>query len=215
MLERIRELKARPAEINEWNDAWFEAHGLFVYETFLYTVAALLKVRAFEDLHNIFTSQYLLPSTERYGEKRFERFDGFYAFSETLNSVLAPEGQRLYSPAAELLKRQANREDIPFANIIQSDLLILLMEFITPDATWYPQLMYYSRYGNEFPFFIRASQHKNFKNLAVITGIDDADALRKAYKEGHERLDVRRWHKYPLSENFWSSMNMDKLDTLK
>jgi hypothetical protein len=215
MLERLRELKSRPPELNQWNEAWFEAHSLFVYEVFLYVVAALLKARAFEALHNIFTSHYLLPSTERYGDKRFERFDGFYAFSDTLNPVLAPEGQRLYSPAAELLKRQASREDLPFADIIQADLLILLMAFITPDARWYPQLMYYSRYGNEFPFFIRASQHKNFKNLAVITGYDDADALRKACREGHKRMDVERWHKFSLSRNFWSSMNMDKLDTEK
>lgn len=80
LLERLRELKARPPEVNSWNDVWFEAHGLFVYETFLYIVAAPLKTRCFDDLHNIFHSHYLLPSTERYGEERFDQFDGFYAY---------------------------------------------------------------------------------------------------------------------------------------
>ena len=52
-LERLRDLKSRPPEVNQWNDAWFEAHGLFVYETFLYIVAALLKTQCYGDLHNI------------------------------------------------------------------------------------------------------------------------------------------------------------------
>ena len=43
LLEDLRELKSRPPEVNTWNDAWFEAHSVFVYETFLYTIASLLK----------------------------------------------------------------------------------------------------------------------------------------------------------------------------
>ncbi len=216
VLEQLCELKSRPSEVNQWNDAWFEAHGLFAYETFLYIVAALLKVRAYEDLHSVFASHYLAPSTERYGEKRFQRFDAFYAHSKTLGSVLAPEGKRLLSPAAALVKRQANREDLRFADIIQADLLVLMMAFITPETRWYPQMLYYASYSNEFPFFLRASQHNNFRKLATITGIDDANALREAVKEGRERLkagtsDVR----FRLGGSFWDYMNMEKLDTIK
>ena len=215
LLERLRELKARPPEVNQWNDAWFEAHKLFVFETFLYVVAALLKVRGYADLNNVYTSHYILPTTERYGEKRFERFDEFYGYSETLQKVLAPEGRRLHSPAAALLQRQANRDDLPFAEIIQADLLTLLISFITPETRWYPQLMHYSKHGNEFPFFIRASQHKNFKKLARITGIDSADTLREKVKEGHDRLEVGKWHDFHFERNFWGAMNMDNLDTIK
>ena len=38
LLENLRELKSRPEEINAWNDAWFEAQSVFVYETFLYII---------------------------------------------------------------------------------------------------------------------------------------------------------------------------------
>jgi hypothetical protein len=214
-LERLRELKARPEEVTSWNDAWFDAHKLFVYETFLYIVAALLKARAYEDLHNVYTSHYILPSADRSGDERFDRFDGFYGYSETLNAVLAPEGKRLYSPAAELIKRQATRDDFPFADIIQADLLTLLMAFITPDARWYPQLMHYAGFAKEFPFFVRAAQHKHFRKLATITGIEDATALREAVAKGHERLDVGRWHNFHFERNFSRAMNLDKLDTLR
>jgi hypothetical protein len=46
MLERLLELKSRPPELNSWNNAWFEAHSVFVYETFLYIIAALMKTGA-------------------------------------------------------------------------------------------------------------------------------------------------------------------------
>jgi hypothetical protein len=156
----------------------------------------------------------MIPSTEQYSNERFFTFDAFYGCSETLNAVLAPAGQRLYSPAAALVKRQAQRHDIPFADLIQAELLILMMTFITPGTRWYPQTLHYALYVQGFPFFVRASQHKNFTKLAIITGIDDADKLRLAVKDGHERLNVAQWHDFHFERNFWTSMNMEKLDTL-
>lgn len=214
-LERLRELKSRPPEVNSWNDAWFEAHSIFVYETFLYMVAALLKAGAHGTLHEVFSSHYIMPATERFGDEHFENFDCFYGYSETLNAVLAPEGKRLYSPAAELLKRQADRNDLPFNDVIQAELLVLLMAFITPNARWYPQTHHYAGYVRDYPFFLRATQHKGFKKLATVTGIDDADLLREQTKAGMERLDVGKWYNFHFNRNFWDAMNMDKLNILK
>lgn len=215
VLERLRELKSRPSEINAWNDSWFEAHSVFVYETFLYIIAALLKTNSFGVLREIFTSHYLVPETQRSGDMDFESFVVFWGRSETLNSVLAPEGHRLYSPAAELIKRQADRDDIPFKAVMEAELLTLLMAFLTPDGWWYPQTLHYASYGREFPFFLRATQHKHFEKLAMITGISEAEELRKAAKEGHKRMVEERWLNSRFEQSCWSLMNIDKLDTIK
>ena len=215
VLEHLRELKARPSEITSWNDSWFEAHSVFVYETFLYLIAALLKTGSYIVLHEIYASHYLIPSTENYGQSNFEQFDCFYGYSDTLQSVLAPKDQRLYAPAAELIKNQADREDLPFADIKQAELLTLMMSFITPNTRWYPGTLHYSSYSNGYPFFIRAAQHKNFLKLIEITGIQTADELRAKVKEGHQRLKTESWHNFHFERNFWSSMNMDELDSLK
>ena len=215
LLEKLREIKSRPAEINSWNDTWLEAHSVFVYGVFLYFVAALLRTKSYEVLHEIYKTHYLLPETDRYGEAAFKKFDTFYGRSETLQSVIAPEGRRLHSPAAELLRRQADREDLPFSEIIQAELLTLLMSFITPDTRWYPQTLHYSSHSSKHPFFIRATQHKYFAKLAIITGIADADILRSKVKEGHKRLNVKNWHDFYFEQNFWYAMNMDNLDTFK
>ena len=214
LLERLLELKSRPPEVNSWNDAWFEAHRVFVYETFLYTVAALMKTDSFGSLRIILTNHYLLPETEASGVNQFDTFDAFYGYSETLQ-ILAPVGQKLYAPAAELIKRQADRTDLPFAAVMQAELLVLMMAYITEGCRWYPQTLHYSSRAGAFPFFVRTARHRDFQKLAKITGIGSGDQLRAAVKSGHQKLGVDQWHNFWMSDrSFWGSMNMDALDTL-
>lgn len=215
MLERLLELKSRPPEITSWNEAWFEAHHVFVYETFLYIVAGLIKTSSFSTLHLILTSHYLLPESMANGAGQFETFDTFFGYSNTLQ-ILAPAGKTLFAPAAELIKRQADRTDLPFADLMQAELLVLLMSFVTDGSYWYPQTLHYSSRAGAFPLFVRAAQHRHFQKLAQITGFSSADELRKAVKAGHERVGVNRWQNFWLSDrSFWNSMNMDALDTIK
>jgi hypothetical protein len=214
MLEKLLELKSRPPEVNSWNDAWFDSHRVFVYETFLYIVAALLRTDSFGSLHLVLTSHYLLPETEASGTNRFDTFDAFYGYSETLQ-ILAPEGKKLYAPAAELIKRQADRTDVPFAAVMQAELLVLMMACITDGSRWYPQTLHYSSRAGTFPFFVKAARHRDFQKLAKITGVGKGDELRAAVKAGHEKLGVNGWHNFWMSDrSFWGSMNMDGLDTL-
>lgn len=215
MLERLLELKSRPPELNAWSESWFEAHNVFVYETFLYIIAALMKTGAYGILHLILTSHYFLPDTASQGSERFGSFDAFFGSSTALQ-VLAPEGKKLYAPAAELIKRQADRTDLPFAVVIQAELLVLMMAFINPECRWYPQTLLYSSHAGAFPFFVRAAQHRNFLKLVEVTGISDANVLRESVLKGQERLGVSQWQGFWMPmHSFWSSMNMDALDTLK
>jgi len=98
---------------------------------------------------------------------------------------------------------------------MEADLLLLLMAFVVPNVRWYPQTLHYAS-SSEFPFFIRATQHKHFLKLGVITGILDVDALREVVKAGHKRLGVDQWYDFQLSFTpFWKRLNMDKLDSLQ
>jgi len=214
-LERLRELKARPAELNSWQDGWFEAHSVFVFETFLYLVAALIKAGAFETLHEVFTTHYITPETEQSYHDRFETFRCFSARSDSLQ-ILASEGKKLNSPAAALIKQQADRSDVSFEDLKQADMLVFLVALIFPEGWWFPQLQYYSDSYHAYPFFTRATQARGFKNLSVVTGIETGDALREAVEAGMNRLEVTRWHDFwdPV-RNFQRAMNIENLDTLK
>lgn len=213
-LEKLLELKGRPEELNGgYRDQWFEAHSVFVYETFLYIVAALLKTNSFSILHEVFKSHYLKPPSQRYGNEKFDDFGAFYGYSELLQ-ILAPERQQLYSPAAELMQRQADRADLPFRAIIEAELVVLLSALIRPDVHWFPQTFFY-RANADFPFFIRTTQHRYFLRLAEIIGVSDASALRDAAKLGFERLHLHTYAPLALhSMSVWEAMNLDKLDTL-
>lgn len=66
------------------------------------------------------------------------------------------------------------------------------------------------------PFFVRATRHRDFLKLAKITGVQEADTLRKLVLEGTERKGVNRWHDFAMMPMpFWDLMNMDNLDSLK
>lgn len=217
LLERLGELAARPKELNDWNETWFEAHRIFVYETFLYIIAALLKTRAFKDLNEVFTSSYLSPEAVMYQRSPFVKFESFWTKAEFLNSVLSTDNTKYLSPAAEVVRRQANREDLPFTELIQADLLALLMSLIPPNTRWFPQLTLYASHNGAYPFFIRASQHKHFLNLATITGMADANELRATVGEALKRLSASGWNYHAHGgyySNFWSELNLDNLDSL-
>lgn len=212
LLERLLELKSRPAELTSWNDSWFDAEVLFVYETFLYVVAALVRAGGFGLLHEVLTSHYLAPETSRLGGDDFVTFDEFYGYSQLLQGELAPEGRTLYAPAAELVKRQADRDDLPLPAVVEADLIVFMMSLIS-GVRWYPQMLHYTNRERALPLFTRAAQHKHFRKLALITGIDDADELRAAIHTGLERAGVAGWSNFAFT-SFAGLMNLDKLDTI-
>jgi hypothetical protein len=149
-----------------------------------------------------------------YGQENFYRYNYFYASSQYLDEVLAP-GKRLKSAAGELIRKQADRQDIPFKSVMEADLLCLLMALITQEVRWYPQTLYYASYGYQFPFFLRATQHKHFKHLVTITGINSVDELKKAAVEGYKRLDIMNWHDFHPNKPFWELLNMEKLNSVQ
>jgi len=89
------------------------------------------------------------------------------------------------------------------------------MALLSSTVRWIPQTLHYAS-QSDFPFFIRAAQHRNFLKLATITGIDNADALREKAMAGYKRLNVNQWYEFAfISTTIWGLLNMDDLDTVK
>ena len=217
VLERLLELKARPSELNAWDDEWFGAHSVCVYETFLYVVAALIKAEGFEVLRQVFAAHYLLPETLRVGEECFGRFDRFYGHSDVLSHALRSEdGRAFLSPAAELIKRQATRSDIGFKSVMEAELLVFLLTLLEQGIWWYPNTALYAQHSWQAPLFLKATRHADFVKINRVLGIEDANFLRQSVTDSlfeklqgsgtpfslGRRPDLRRM------------MNIDGLDTL-
>lgn len=214
LLERLLELKSRPEGLSSYSDSWFEGHELFVYETFIYIVAAFLKLERYSVLKVLFESHYLLGSTARYNGRKFVRFDGFWASSRVLSLVLKPaNGGAFKSTAAELIRLHADRHDLTFAALREAELLILLMSFLPPYTQWFPQTLYYSAFHEEHKFFLRTTQRKNFVKLQEITGGKSVEELKQAVTERSKNLQ-HEFHYFSEKGFFWDQLNLTNMDTL-
>jgi hypothetical protein len=76
LMEKLRDIASRPQELKSWREDWFNAERIFVYETFLYSIVALLKSKAFESLHRYLLYQFKIPDSEINNSK----FDSFICF---------------------------------------------------------------------------------------------------------------------------------------
>lgn len=217
-LENILALKFRPPEITQWNDAWFDAHGLFAYEMFLYVVAILIANEKYAALRHVLDTHYLLPDTAAQRGHDFVSYDEFHAHSRGLayrNDRL--KLQRL-SMDADTIKERATRKDISFRDVMQAELVVLLVTLLSNERHWYPHTLIYTGSGRmRFPLFVRAAQHRYFESLKIITGLESGDALREKFVEGCERHEIKHWNKmmFWADVSFAESMNIKALDTLK
>ena len=64
------------------------------------------------------------------------------------------------------------------------------------------------------PFFLKATQHKDFKKLAVITGIESAKNLKDAIIEEQNRLSSNYLDELGYNTNFVSMLKLNNFDTL-
>jgi hypothetical protein len=164
-------------------------------------------------IHEVLKQSYVEAETERQHGNGFARFDRFLAYSGSLNKVLAPPGNRLLSPAAALIQKQATRADMTFTSVIEADLLAALFAAVS-DLNWLPQTLVYAGY-QPLPFFFRATQRKHYVKLATITGCQTGDELRTKAKEGLKRI-VGTSNEFFFRSNMSisRSANLDKLDTI-
>jgi hypothetical protein len=215
-LDRLLVVKARPRELQGFQRDWFDAHVVFVYETFLYIVAALIKSGGLSVLHDVLTSNYLQPEgTVAHRQGDFVSITCFWGYTE-VPTLVTPQGQRLLSPAAELIKLHAKRPDLAFESVIEAELVVLLMACVLPSVQhWFPATLIYGA-NLEFPIFVQAARHRGFEKLAAITGINSADRLRAAVEEGRKRLGVDSWN------NIWwrygglsEMLKLSQWDTIK
>lgn len=214
-LEQLLVLKSRPESMSSWQEAWFEGLNVFVYQTFLYIVAALLKTRSYVLLGEVLGSSFMKPRSELYSStRRFGGVDLFYGHSELLGRALQEGNQRLHSPAAQLIVRQADRQDLPFIDLLQAELIVFLKAICFQEFRWFPQTLIYAR-GTVPDFFVRAAQRRNFKHLAAVIGIADADELRTKASKGYEDTGIANSHIFFMAfTSPWHYLNAEQYDTI-
>ncbi len=215
-LERLLALKFRTDNLTTWNDTWFDGHTIFIYETFLYTVAALIRTDRFQLLRTILESNYLLPQSELAIGREFASVDAFWGSSK----MLYHRNERLklnrLSLLADGIKDRATRGDITFLEIMQADLLVFLFSTVSGVGRWYPHTFVFAGHSVRFPLFVRAAQKKYFDKLKTVIGVSRGDDLRAKYAANAEKLGVAQWTSFLVfgGYSFPTALNLINLDTL-
>ena len=212
-LERILILKYPPSGVSYWQDWWADTPCLFLYELFLYLIAILIKEDKFESLRNIFSAQFLLPDIQMSRGRDFVPYSEFWGHSIALGRKNERLNPKRIDINGDFIKERATRSDIPFTEVMQAELLILVIGFISGGYAWYPHTLPYSE-SVRFPFFTRLARHKYFEQFEVITGISSVDELRQKVLEGCNKFGSWEMSFHMPFFSLPNLLNIGKWDTI-
>jgi len=212
--ERILLLTEVPTTINSWQTNWYDAQKTFALEVFLYSVAILIRLGKYQLIREVLSARFLSSDRQLPPELRLVTISAFLSDSDTLQAGFEDD-KRYYSPIAELIKRNADRGDISFNDLMQADVLILFYSFCNDGVYWYPNTVHYASYNYSPELFLRATQHQYFKYLAMIAGMQSAQEIKLRIKAGVERLNGSGFRYGRMGSGFENMMNVEYLDSVK
>lgn len=213
-LERILALTDVPSGVNSWSTNWYDAQKIFALETFLYTIAIFIKLDKFQLIRDVLSARFLSSDKNLTPERRLVSISSFLTESETLQAGFE-ESSKYYSPVAEQIKRNSDRSDITFIDLMQADLLILFYSFCSEGIYWYPNTIHYAGFSYKPELFIRASQKSYFQKLAFLVGGKSTQDIKDRINAGADRLNSSSFRYGMSSSSFASMMNSDYLDSIQ
>lgn len=169
LLERILPFRERPEpHTGAACDASQDNYRFINYELFLYTVAAFIAAKKFDEARALIDYRYVAP--RRYGGDQLEGHD-FTDFNERANSledICSQQGSsRRLSVMADLLHDRADRKDTKYSELLQADVVLCLA---TKGRDWFPRSLIYSRGIGKLELFLRAVTTDGFQPLGVMIG---------------------------------------------
>lgn len=212
--ERILALTYVPSGVNSWSSNWYDAQKIFAFEMFLYTIATFIKLEKFQLIRDVLSARFLSIDNNLAPERRLVSISAFLTESETLQAGFE-ESSRYYSPVAELIKRNADRNDFNFNDLMQADLLILFYAFCNEGIYWYPNTLHYAGFNYKPELFIRATQHSYFQKLAFLVGGKSIQDIKDKINAGADRLYSSNYRSSMIGSGFSSMMNSDYLDSIQ
>jgi len=206
-----------PAGVSSWQERWFDNYRFILRELFLYLIAILVKYRKYDAI-NLFVEELYYYSTST--RKESSSFTILDIYISTLDDERNKRLQlRRISVMADLIKERATIKDVPFDELMQTDLILILRSVFSKMSGlnyWFPRTLVWAERRSEdgFDLFYRAQTKRHFENLRKILNVQDkADLVKKfeAAREGHNLANFR-FDYWPIP--FATYMNLSQLDTM-
>jgi hypothetical protein len=147
-------------------------------------VAALSRAKKYQAIRDLLKEHFVVPRVKQTHESGLAAFDAFWDYAPCLKHALTTtEGHQFMSPVGELAKRLADRDDIPFNDLMQAEAIVFLVALLK-DMRWYPHTLGYARHGKRFPLFQKATRSRDFeRTLGLIAETDAASLSRNALEK--------------------------------
>ena len=167
LLERILPFQFRPNEVGSFFKCSEDNYKFLLYELFLYTVAALVKSRRYNDARRLFDLQYVAPETLNGHTLVSFNFAMFNDYPESLEGKCAERGNsRRLSVMADLLHDRADRKDIRLGDLVQADIICCIVSSRTGGyCAWHPRSLVYAGNLGHLELFARATNEEGFQPL--------------------------------------------------
>jgi len=192
---------------------WFDSQKIFVYESFIYTIAALLAARSYSAIYSLLSASFISPNEGL----RKNGLDNYGIIYPELYLFDKHYGRAMQTPCP-LGTYVLDGIDLNMqANIVLADIILYLYSTMKSfDLPWVPQvfLLPESREKN-IPFFIRASRHRTFQNLSEMLGSVGRDRIKEVIQLCQNSFEQFAKGGVRGNMDFTYLLNVANLDTIK
>lgn len=216
LLERLLPFKFPPANLSSYTDWWFDNFGFFLYELFLYAVAAHVRLKQFDGLAVLLGRRFIMPENVR-GRVRARGIDVFRFHSKLFAHLNEKSQQRRLSMEADLVHRRATLAAYPMMMMMQSDLLCCLRAILHPAEIdmWPPLSIIYAEYLGTLELFLRAEEKRWFKKIAVALDVANKAELETKFSAWIEKYPRQLGWLFQYGDmSLEGLMGFEKLDTI-
>jgi len=198
LFENLIPYMDRPANITQYDERDFDNFRFIVHESFLYTLAVLLKYSRLDQANVLLQQQYYLPGNSDYGQDVMVSFVVFRKHMPSLEYRNERLNLKRASVRADLLKKRCNGTGTDFRYLMQADFVAFMraeIEATNDWSHWWPEtLLYLGHFNSPFEIFARSVSKTYFDQAKVLLAIDtpkDLEPLLKSYQDGSRILP--RW----------------------
>lgn len=170
LMERLMPLERWPIDQGSHFECSEDNYKFFLYESFLYLIAACISKKKFSVARAIIDYRYLVPRNYGGEDTQVSSYSGFNNHATSIEKC----GERRLSVMADLVKNGANRRDIRFADLMQADSVIFLAK---ESWGWFPRTLVYAEGTRVLPLFARAVDERGLTPLKALLGISTGQEL--------------------------------------
>lgn len=190
-LEKVAQFQFRPFDVPQYHEYDWDNYRFLCYELMLCLIAALLQQGKYADVAIIVDSTYFYDSnTKRQTHTGIDLFNKYVlSLDDARNARL---GLRRVSVTADMIKERAEGTNIPFADLLNADLLLHYLTLLRADTNdgswrrhiWFPRLSPFASSYDSIPILQRLVSARHFERVKVLFGVDTPDELKRAVQLG-------------------------------